>query len=1176
MLILFLTGGHYFTSGQCPESIFTLPSTACTNQNFELENTSLNANSYEWDFCSGDFVDIPTASVTLTNLLLNFSFDIEILEESGMWYGFAVSRTGDKLLRLDFGNSLETSPTITDLGTILGFNDPNAISFYKEDGIWYSVIGNLSNSDLVLLSFDSGLDSAPTSEILSGVITFSSIGDIELISDGTNVYGFLSTGSDGDLHRLDFGNSIENIPVHSSMSFTGLNALTSLTLIKECDGYYGLVTGFSEGEVHRMNFGTDLSSTPTTDQLSIGVSLSNAAHTELVSEGTNFYGIVQLLSGSIVKIEFGNSMSNTPTGAALGNLGVLGSSVFAFDLVSDSSEHYGFSVGFSSNSLYQIDFSGECYANYPISSSFEPTINFSQSGIYQVTLKTIDEDGNTNYTNQSINITTDVASNISFLVDDSRCITNANSFTPSTPGLNSYDWDFDGDGMVDVSDPTGSDQMFDYSGLGPGTYTVRLDVSDGTCDNFYEQQITIYPAPPMPSFTAISSECANTDITFTNTTDESQHTGIMLYKWDFDNDGIVDSTDPNPTYSYSTPGVKTVILTDSIPGCSATSTPFDITINPGPTANFFAPTTCQGEAMQFTNTSADAISYFWDFTDGFTSTNPNPSHIFSAAGNYFVELTATDGSGCSDTQIIELAVSDSPQISFDFDIPCTSVNGTQFFDLSTVDNADIASWTWFVNDVEVSTDQNPQIVFSTTGIKNIRLNVQSSNGCESSYSEDIDVLSAPDPDFDVSIGCQGEDSAFTDNTISAGNSIISWFWTVEGVNYSTQDINHVFSNAGLFDVTLEVTGQNFCSESVTKTIEIIQLPSVDFSIDGECDNQLIVAIDNSSSSDDPVISRRWMLDGSNVGNGSQLFLENLSDATYELELELETTSGCIISSSEILEINEAPQSSFSSSRTYGIPGDQLIFTNTSSGEISNEWLLEGNPISTNPDSRTILFEESGIYTVSLVTQNSLGCYDTANQEILIAVPEVDLAIGSFELVQENNTGRIFLEVLNFSNLPVEITEAQIVLENEFSVTEQILEYVGINESKLVSLNVGIPLTTSEPAYFCVSLASQYVDYPDIDPVNNEKCVTIEPNVRVEDPFPNPVTDQFRLKVIAPEDGMASLMLINSAGKVMKSNTYDSTEGLNNFFIEMSTLDPGIYHIVVELLGTTHKRKVIKL
>ena len=120
------------------------------------------------------------------------------------------------------------------------------------------------------------------------------------------------------------------------------------------------------------------------------------------------------------------------------------------------------------------------------------------------------------------------------------------------------------------------------------------------------------------------------------------------------------------------------------------------------------------------------------------------------------------------------------------------------------------------------------------------------------------------------------------------------------------------------------------------------------------------------------------------------------------------------------------------------------------------------------------------------------------------------------------------------------------------------------------------MTVSEPSYFCVKLISQYTAFDDINPVNNEKCLTIQPAVQVEDPFPNPVSDQFRLKVVVPDDGAATLRLINSAGKIHKENLFEATTGLNNFFVDMSTLNPGIYYVTVDVLGYTFKRKVIKL
>ncbi|MEO1255563.1 MAG: T9SS type A sorting domain-containing protein, partial [Bacteroidota bacterium] len=183
---------------------------------------------------------------------------------------------------------------------------------------------------------------------------------------------------------------------------------------------------------------------------------------------------------------------------------------------------------------------------------------------------------------------------------------------------------------------------------------------------------------------------------------------------------------------------------------------------------------------------------------------------------------------------------------------------------------------------------------------------------------------------------------------------------------------------------------------------------------------------------------------------------------------------------------------------------------------------------------------------------------------------------SLELVEENNVGKVFLEIQNFSNLPVELTEAELTLENQFSVTEQIDAFIGIEESQIVSLNIGIPLSVSEPSYFCVKLNSQYTDFPDINAIDNEKCLTIEPEVQVESPFPNPVTDRFRLKVVVPRSSEARITLLDSSGKIRTEQKFTTEAGLNNFFIETTGLDSGIYYVTIEIQGETYRRKVIKL
>lgn len=53
-----------------------------------------------------------------------------------------------------------------------------------------------------------------------------------------------------------------------------------------------------------------------------------------------------------------------------------------------------------------------------------------------------------------------------------------------------------------------------------------------------------------------------------------------------------------------------------------------------------------GIPIYFTNQSTGATSYLWDFGDGHTSTDVNPSHVYGSAGTYTVKLYATFG-GCT-------------------------------------------------------------------------------------------------------------------------------------------------------------------------------------------------------------------------------------------------------------------------------------------------------------------------------------------------------------------------------------------------------------------------------------------------------------------------------------------------------------------------------------------------
>gem|GEM_PF-3177629 len=121
-------------------------------------------------------------------------------------------------------------------------------------------------------------------------------------------------------------------------------------------------------------------------------------------------------------------------------------------------------------------------------------------------------------------------------------------------------------------------------------------------------------------------------------------------------------------------------------------------------ASFIAPNVevCALPAsVAFQNGSLNATSYFWDFGDGTTSTQVNPTHTYTVDGVYTVSLIATGGASCRsvDTLVLEDYITISaigPQAAVGNCYEPASNNsflgqlgvlGTVHFQLNTIDNA---------------------------------------------------------------------------------------------------------------------------------------------------------------------------------------------------------------------------------------------------------------------------------------------------------------------------------------------------------------------------------------------------------------------------------------------------------------------------------------------------------
>ncbi len=211
------------------------------------------------------------------------------------------------------------------------------------------------------------------------------------------------------------------------------------------------------------------------------------------------------------------------------------------------------------------------------------------------------------------------------------------TFTNSSTNASGYLWTF-GDGATS----TEVNPIHSYAQAGVYTVTLTATGPGGSQTLTRTHYITVFE-PVIASFSATPlSGTAPLTVTFSNSS-----TGATDYLWDFGTGATL--TVINPTYTYAQPGVYTVTLiaSDGVVTDTLTRTNY-ITVYEPVVADFVAVplTGTVPLTVTFTNSSAGATDFLWDFGDGTPgSTAINPTHSYTQAAVYTVTLTATGPSG---------------------------------------------------------------------------------------------------------------------------------------------------------------------------------------------------------------------------------------------------------------------------------------------------------------------------------------------------------------------------------------------------------------------------------------------------------------------------------------------------------------------------------------------------
>ncbi|MCS6933646.1 MAG: DUF2341 domain-containing protein [Chitinophagales bacterium] len=561
----------------------------------------------------------------------------------------------------------------------------------------------------------------------------------------------------------------------------------------------------------------------------------------------------------------------------------------------------------------------------------------------------------------------------------SACLGGATNFTntstsaPVSTNLTS-NWNF-GDGTTSTqTSPTKT-----YAAA--STYTVTLTVTSQTgCTSTATQQVSV-AANPVANFTA-NTPCENNPVQFTDASSGSP----TQWSWNFG--GGNTSNLQNPSFTFTGHGSFPVTLTVSnAGGCSASVTK-NVTVNPGVTAAFSFSNACEGTAVTFTNSSSASAgsisSYQWNFGNGQTSGVASPTHTYNLPGAYPVRLVVQSSNGCTDTLVQSVEIFPKPNASFTVSPVC---NGevSQFNDASTVSSGVISQWNWNFGGGATSTLQNPTHQFGGAGSYPVTLIVSTGN-CSDTVTQQAVVHPAPVVNFQAPPVCLPSPAQFTNQSSVASGSITQYNWDFGDGNTSTQQSpSHTYAGFGTYNVTLTVTTNNGCSESITKPVQVNAKPVAAFSATAVCLNQPTVFTDASNSPGSNIQNYQW-----NFGNGQSSNQSNPSHTysqpgNYTVTLTVTDQNGCTDDTSVSVTVHPLPAVSFAANAV--CVGETTLFTNNSSiasGTITGyQWNFGDGSAGSTQSSPSHTYNAAGSYNVTLVATSDNGCTASATQSVTV-------------------------------------------------------------------------------------------------------------------------------------------------------------------------------------------------
>ena len=619
------------------------------------------------------------------------------------------------------------------------------------------------------------------------------------------------------------------------------------------------------------------------------------------------------------------------------------------------------------------------FGDNAVSSSQQPNHAYNADGTYTVTLVATSDRGCRDTAHQSVTIfPLPIAQFSAADVCQGAETDFLDQSSVSSGSILNWNWTFG-----DNSSSTLGTPVHIYGGA--GTYPVQLTVTTNNgCTDVFASNVNIFPNP-VAAFTS-TNVCFGGANQLTNLS-YLPGGGSVNSSWTF-SDGTTSNL-ANPSHTFPAPGGYQVALTvTSQHGCSSTISDL-MAVYVGPEARFSTQDNCFGVTTQFTDqtTAQDGTiaSWNWNFGDGTTSSQRNPSHTYTNPGQYTVTLTTVSTFGCDGDYLDSLEIYRKPQPDIMASNVCVG-NPIQFADAGNSQTGGNVSYSWNLGNGVILNADSVNFTYLTPGNYDVTLTVTSDHGCVGTDLLRVNVYPNPSVSFTGNDVCESSTTLFANTTTITAGSVSQYVWSFgDGQTAVTPQASHTYQAAGTYPVVLTAVSNNGCMASSTGTVRVHPNPTVQLNSGYQgCAPLNAMLFDQSAITTGSITGWLW-----NFGDGAVSTDRNpthlyTGSGSYDITLTVVTDHGCQASRMVPGLIRVYPQPLADFSMNASVLEDiapTVQFVNQSQGYSAFQWQFGDGTVNTTDINPVHTYRDTGSYTALLITVNTYGCRDTILKSI---------------------------------------------------------------------------------------------------------------------------------------------------------------------------------------------------